>query len=60
MYHLTGTNILAENQQAIIKSNFIQENTTPQEPPLHVKSDIFFLIQILVLLSCLHLRTRSM
>lgn len=36
MYHLTGTNILAENQQAIIKSHFIQQNTTPQELPLHI------------------------
>jgi len=47
MYHLTRTNISAENQQAIIKSHFIPENTTPQEPLLHilrVRSDILFLI----------------
>lgn len=36
MYHLTRTNISAENQQAIIKSRFLQENTTLQEPQVRI------------------------
>lgn len=36
MHLLTRTSISAENQQAIIKSRVVQENTTPQEPLLHI------------------------
>lgn len=45
MHLLTRMNISAENQQAIIKSRFIQENTTPQELLLHIltcKKNLFF------------------